>query len=436
MSLLGAMNTAISGLTAQSNAFGNISDNVANSQTIGFKRIDTNFVDYLTTSSASNNTPGVVLARPDYVNDVQGTIQQQENPLSLAVAGAGFFAVSQSIGVIAGVPSFKPEQYYTRAGDFQMDANGYLVNSAGGYLNGWQVDATTGVPNRAALVPIRIDQSIFNPIATSAVGLSANLPATPAVNAVMSSQLQIYDTLGTMHTVTLDWTQNAANDWTVSVTSADDTTLANRGTANLLFGPIASTNPVPDGTVGAITGVTGSVASAGYTAAGAATLTFDTDMGNGPQTITLNLGVYGDTSGLTQFAGSQYNLRSLTQDGVPPGSFASISTRINGDIVENYDNGRTRVIARVPLVTFQNPNALQRQDGQSFTATIDSGTPISSEAGSNGAGNLVTGAVESSNVDIASEFSKLIVAQRAYSANTKMITTADELLQQTIDMKR
>ena len=166
MSLLGAMNTAISGLTAQSNAFGNISDNVANSQTIGFKRIDTNFVDYLTTSSASNNTPGVVLARPDYVNDVQGTIQQQENPLSLAVAGAGFFAVSQSIGVIAGVPSFKPEQYYTRAGDFQMDANGYLVNSAGGYLNGWQVDATTGVPNRAALVPIRIDQSIFNPIAT------------------------------------------------------------------------------------------------------------------------------------------------------------------------------------------------------------------------------------------------------------------------------
>ena len=436
MSLLGAMNTAISGLTAQSNAFGNISDNVANSQTVGFKRIDTNFVDYLTTSTPSNNTPGVVLARPDYVNDVQGTIQQQENPLALAVAGAGFFAVSQPIGVIAGVPSFKPEQYYTRAGDFQMDANGYLVNSAGGYLNGWAVDATTGIPNRAALTPIQIDQSIFSPVATSMVDLSANLPVTPATGAVMSSQLQIYDTLGTMHTVTLGWTQNAGNDWTVSVTSADDVTLANRGTANLQFGPIASTNPVPDGTLGAIGGVTGSIASAGYTAAGAATLTFNTDLGNGPQTITLNLGNYGDTSGLTQFAGTQYNLRSLTQDGVPPGSFASLSTRINGDIVQNYDNGRTRVIARVPLVTFQDANALQRQDGQSFTATLESGTPISTEAGSNGAGSLVTGAVESSNVDIASEFAKLIVAQRAYSANTKMITTADELIQQTIDMKR
>lgn len=436
MSLLGAMNTAISGLTAQSNAFSNISDNVANSQTIGFKRIDTNFVDYLTTSTIATNSSGVVIARPDYVNDVQGTIQQRENPLSLAITGPGFFAVSQPTGVSGGVPTFKPEQFFTRAGDFQMDASGYLVNSAGGYLNGWSVDSTTGEPNRATLVPIQVDQSIFNPVATGQVSLSANLPATPAVGSTMSSQLQIYDTLGSMHTVTLDWVQNSSNDWTVSISSADDTALAIRGTANILFGPLASANPVPDGTVGNITGMSGSVTTTGYSAGGDAVLTFDTDVGNGPQTIILDLGTYGNTIGLTQFSGSQYNLRSMNQDGVPPGSFASISTRINGDIVENYDNGQTRIIARVPLVTFQNPNALQRQDGQAFTATIDSGTPISGEAGSNGAGNLVTGAVESSNVDIASEFSKLIVAQRAYSANTKMITTADELLQQTIDMKR
>ena len=436
MSLLGAMNTAISGMTAQSNAFSNISDNVANSQTIGFKRIDTNFVDYLTSSTATSNTSGVVLARPDYVNDVQGSIQQQENPLSFAIAGAGFFAVSQPNGTSSGLPVFQPETFYTRAGDFQMDANGYLVNSAGNFLDGWPVDSTTGVPNRAALTPVRIDQSIYNPIPTSTLDLSANLPATPATGATMSTQLQIYDTLGTMHTVTLDWAQNASNDWTVSVTSADDIASTSRGTANILFGPLASANPVADGTVGNITGVTGNVTSTGYVSGGVATLVFDTDMGNGLQTVSLNIGGYGDTSGLTQFAGSQYNLRSLTQDGVPPGSFTSVSTRINGDIVQNYDNGRTVVIARVPVVTFTNPNALQRQDGQSFTATIDSGTPISSEAGSNGAGGLVTGAVENSNVDIATEFSKLIVAQRAYSANTKMITTADELLQQTIDMKR
>ena len=121
---------------------------------------------------------------------------------------------------------------------------------------------------------------------------------------------------------------------------------------------------------------------------------------------------------------------------VPPGSFAGVTTQANGDIVVNYDNGQTRVIAQVPLITFNNPNALQRQNGQSFTSTLLSGTPLAEMASTNGAGNLVTSSVEGSNVDIASEFSKLIVAQRAYSANTKVVTAADDLLQQTIDMKR
>jgi flagellar hook protein FlgE len=121
---------------------------------------------------------------------------------------------------------------------------------------------------------------------------------------------------------------------------------------------------------------------------------------------------------------------------VPPGSFSSLSTRSTGDLVVNYDNGQSRTIGRVPVVTFNNPDGLQRQDGQAFTATVASGTPLAEDAGTNGAGSLVTQSTESSNVDIASEFTKLIVAQRAYSANTKMVTTADDMLQQTIDMKR
>jgi flagellar hook protein FlgE len=136
MSLFSAMSTAISGLNAQSNAFGNISDNVSNSQTVGYKRVDTNFIDYLTTSNATYNGPGAVVARPDYVNNVQGTITQTDNPLGLAIAGQGFFAVSQQIGQANDVPVFNREQFYTRAGDFQMNKNGYLVNSAGEFLNG------------------------------------------------------------------------------------------------------------------------------------------------------------------------------------------------------------------------------------------------------------------------------------------------------------
>jgi flagellar hook protein FlgE len=198
----------------------------------------------------------------------------------------------------------------------------------------------------------------------------------------------------------------------------------------------ASGNSVPEGTVGQIGGVTGTVTSTGYAAGSGATLNFTADFGSGPQTIQLDLGTYGQTSGVTQYAGSNYNLLGLAQDGAPPGSFAGISTQANGNIIVNYDNGQTRTIAQVPLITFNNPNALQRQNGQSFTATLESGTPLAEPAGVNGAGNLVTNSIETSNVDIASEFSKLIVAQRAYSANTKMVTTADDLLQQTIDMKR
>ena len=124
MSLFGAMNTAISGLSAQSTAFGNISDNVANSQTTGFKRTDTAFIDYLTSSSAAANNPGAVVARPDYMNTVQGTLAQSDNPLALAITGQGFFSVSDAIGSSGATTTFSPQTYFSRAGDFTMNKDG------------------------------------------------------------------------------------------------------------------------------------------------------------------------------------------------------------------------------------------------------------------------------------------------------------------------
>ena len=434
MSLFGAMSTAISGLTAQSGAFSNISDNVANSQTVGFKRTDTAFVDYLTTSTASVNDSGAVVARPDYVNNVQGTVKQTDNPLALAITGQGFFPVSQQNGDKQGLPTFSAQQYFTRAGDFTMNKNGYIVNSAGNFLNGWSVDPLSGTVNRNVVAPIEINQTVFKPVATSGVTLSANLPATPSPGSNISSQIQVYDALGTAHEVSLDWTQNAASDWTVAV-HAPDASSPNLGGAQVMFGAVSG-NGVPAGTVGDIRNVSGTVTTPGYAPGDAAILKFTADFGSGPQTISLDLGTYGQSSGVTQYSGTDYSLRGLSQNGVPPGSFSSVSTNTGGDIIVNYDNGQSRTIARVPIVTFSNPDALQRQNGEAFTATIESGTPLADDAGSNGAGKLVTSSVESSNVDIANEFSKLIVAQRAYSANTKMVTTADELLQQTIDMKR
>ena len=160
------------------------------------------------------------------------------------------------------------------------------------------------------------------------------------------------------------------------------------------------------------------------------------NFGAGPQPITLNLGHFGQADGLTQYAGTTYSLRALSQDGVAPGSYSGVSMNSNGDVMVNYDNGQSRTVARVPIITFADANGLQRENGQAFQVTSASGAAQTTPSGTNGAGSLVTSSTESSNVDIATEFTKLIVAQRAYSANTKLVTTADELLQSTIDMKR
>ncbi|HBK07410.1 MAG TPA: flagellar hook protein FlgE [Acetobacteraceae bacterium] len=442
MSLFSAINTAISGLTAQSTSFGNISEDVSNSQTTGFKRVDTSFVDYLTTSDATQNTPGAVVARPDYVNNVQGSITQTDNPLGMAIAGQGFFAVSQATGQVNNIPTFNPQQFYTRAGDFTMNSTGYLVNGAGQYLNGWTVDPSSGVVNQNALAPIQVSQSTYNPVATTNVTLSANLPATPTAGTAtssspLSSQITVYDSLGTAHTVTLNWAQTAANDWTVQVSVPDSKTgTTDAGSAAVQFGSLSG-NPVPEGTIGQVSTSTtdpGTVTSAGYVPGQPATLNFTTDFGSGSQTIQLNLGGYGGTTGVTQYAGSAYSLLGLTQNGVPPGSFSGVTTQANGDVVVNYNNGQTRTIAQVPVVTFNDPNALQGQNGQAFTATLGSGTPLAEVASTNGAGNLVVGSVEGSNVDIAKEFSNLIVAQQAYGANSKVVMTASQMLQATMTM--
>jgi len=438
MSLFGAMNTAISGLSAQSAAFGNIGDNVANSQTVGYKRVDTSFEDYLTTSTASVNQSGAVFARPDYVNTVQGTVTQTDKPLDLAIAGQGFFTVSTKIGEAKGAPVFREQAEYTRAGDFALNKDGYLVNSSGHFLNGWEANAT-GVIDSTTLKPIQVGQAGYSPVPTSEVALAANLPAKPDPTTPITSQIQVYDALGQTHPLQLAWTPVAGtpNAWQVSISQPGSAggTATPLGVAAVNFG--ASGNPLaPEGTVGSVSAVSGAVTGSTFAAGTSAKIDVVANFGSGPQRIDLNLGTFGQANGLTQFAGSDYTLKSLTQNGVAPGSFSNVQTRANGDVVVNFDNGQSRTVARVPITTFAAANALQRTDGQAFTATRDSGAPQTVAAGSNGAGSLVVSAVESSNVDIATEFTKLIVAQRAYSANTKLVTTADELLQQTLDMKR
>lgn len=455
MSLLGSMTTAISGLTAQARALGHVSDNVANSQTIGFKRVDTNFTSWLTRSTLRMHMPGSVEARPDYTNTVQGTVEQVENPLAMAIAGQGFFSVVQARGGQGADVVFDDRQFYTRAGDFAMDLDGYLVNGAGYYLEGWRTQQS-GEPDRTTLSPIRISELVYNPQPTSSITLSANLPANSAAVATVptaapwapteepvSSVIQVYDDLGNQQQVTLDWWRLDTDTWRLRITPDGNTTAPADGMfADINFGgQIAAGPPVVTAPAGTISSITSLNAITGTTpaplAAGeSAFLGFTVNYGHGPQTMQLNLGGFGVPTGLTSYSGTEYVVRDRGQNGVPLGAFSGVSIRANGDVAVNYDNGQTRVVARVPVVSFNDPDKLQRLDGQAFMRTVESGEARINDAATNGVGKLVTGSIERSNVDIAAEFSKLILAQRAYTSNTRIVTAADEMLQDTINMKR
>lgn len=433
MSLFGSMTTAIAGLGAQARALGHVSDNLANSQTVGFKRVDTNFQDLVTQSGPGLHAPGSVLARPTFTHSVQGTIEQSQNPIGMAIGGQGFFSVAQARGFVDGLPTFDDRQFFTRAGDFRMDRDGFLVNGANYFLQGWPVD-DANVVDRTRLEPIRVSQQVFNPIATSTIEIAANLPgvdppATPGEARTFSTQVQVYDTLGTRRAMTLTFAQTPGAVGPPPVAgpprSWDMTILPN---------PVGGAVTIPvvfgvNGTLQTANGVTG-------VAGTPVEFPFTMDFGLGNQAISLNLGRFQRAQGLTQWAGTDFSLRNLEQNGVPPGAYAGLAIRDNGDVTVNYDNGQSRVIYRVPVVGFSDPDRLQRLDGAAFMRTIESGEAQVTDANSNGVGKLVVGALERSNVDIATEFTKLIVAQRAYTANTRVVTTSDEIMQETINMRR
>lgn len=475
MSILGAMYTAVSGLTAQSSAFDNISDNVSNSQTTGYKEVDTTFADYLTTSTAQVNESGTVEAKPEYENTVQGTISSSTNSLAMAISGQGYFCVSEATGTSStGTTTFSDQSYYTRDGDFSLNSDGYLVNDQGYYLDVWKA-SSDGTIDKSSTTALQITQSVYKPVATSTVTMAANLPSNEVstvevdsngnVTAMydssgtavssMQSETEIYDAEGTAHTLTYSWTpvysttansngtyDVVSNEWDLS-TSMDGEDL---GEVQVNFNADGTLEGVGDLTSGAVSSTGTGTATPGSTLAGDApsydnstssTITFDTGIATtsgSTQKITLDLGTIDGSDGVTQFASSSYTLKTLDQNGVAAGSFSSISVNTSGDIYANYTNGQSRLVAEVPLATFSASDSLQRQNGSAYTATESSGAASLNDESTNGAGSLVTGELESSNVDLATEFTKLIVAQQAYTANTKVVTTANTMLQATIQM--
>ena len=264
MSVLGALNTGVSGMDAQSAALSAISNNVANSQTVGYKETDTSFVDYVTQASATSEAPGSVAALPQYMNATAGTPTQTGNPTSLAVSGAGFFPVQLPVGASgAGTSSFSPLQYYTRAGDFSPNNQGYLQNSEGYVLDGFPAANAAGTSfNTNALQPIQISQAPSPPVATQNVSITGNIGSTPPSGTTSyTSSVQVYDAAGNQQTLNLNWSQVAtdptkpisatnapkANEWNLTVSTADGSTVTPPGPFQVEFGGGATPDPTKAG---------------------------------------------------------------------------------------------------------------------------------------------------------------------------------------------
>ena len=423
MSVSSAMDTAVSGLTAQSVAFSNLSNNMANSQTVGYKAVDTSFSDFVEASGALEGQSGNVLASTQYANQTTGPITASTANGALAINGNGFFAVNEISGQSnTSTPSFSATQYYTRAGDFSSDKNGYLVNSAGEYLDGFTANATTGSLNTSSLAPINVDNIAYRPTATTNVTVDPTLASTGG-----TSTQTVYDASGNATTLGLKWSQTSA----ATATTGAVYSLAVSGT-NAATPPTATVAFNTDGTMASITGVSPAAAA---TTSGTANFTIGT-AGAGTTPISLSLGTIGSASSSTT-VGTTFAAGTSSQDGTAAGSQQTgFAMETDGSVVANFANGETQLIGKVPLATFGNANGLQAQDGQAYTATSASGAATMQAAATNGAGSIETQSVEGSTTSLDTDLTKLIVAQQAYAASAKVVTTANEMLQTALAMKQ
>ncbi len=472
MSLFGALTTADAGLAAQQAAIGNISQNVANSQTIGYKGVGTSFQELVTNSSQNYNSPGGVVASPVYQNNIAGTLASSQTATNLAISGNGFFAVAQPTSTGTTAAPNTNATFYTRRGDFQLDQNDYLVNGAGDYLMGYQVDPASNTVNTSSLKPIQVSNLVNAPVATSTVTLAANLPSgTAAGTSISPTTVSVYDPLGVAHTMSIQFAPAVTaavppvaipNQWTASISTPGLQGTEAQGTAgnyvlNLTFANGSNVTTLPDGSLafpaGALQSVTdGTPASATNSVAnptpygtGAAmtipsaaaqavsgtaakvTIPF-TDANGVVQNISLNFGTFGGSSGLTQYSGTSVAVQSLTANGAAQGTFSNISIDNNGYVSLNYTNGNSLKYFQVPVAQFNASQNLQALSGETYAQTSTSGQAQLSVSGANGAGTITASSLEQSNVDIATQFTNLIVAQEAYTANTKVVSTANQLI--------
>ncbi len=431
MTITKTMNTGVSGLRSQQDALGVVGDNIANANTVGFKQSRALFEDVLADISTRQNRgigEGARMVRAQQIF-TQGALKNTAVPTDLALSGDGFFIVH---GVSNGVSG----DFFTRDGQFTLNKDGTLVNSHGLEVLGYPAQPTGGFVG--PLSPVRVQQFNLTPKPTASVALAANLdstssaflpgtfnPADPVSSSNFSTSITVYDNQGAAHTLDVYFMrQNDGNLVNPQPTNAWEIHVLD-GSTDLTGGTPTTLQFGTDGTL----------------VSQSAPIQLNVTYGNaGSQTINFDVGdpsAAGGTGllGVSQF-GAASSMSSQTQDGYGAGNLTGIDVTADGDVNGTFSNGQTLAIAKVAVAKFQANGGLGRIGYNLWAKTQESGEPAIGSANTGGRGAVVSGAIEQSNVDLATQFVDMIGFQRVFSANAKTITTADEMLLEAVNLKR
>jgi flagellar hook protein FlgE len=521
MSISSAMNAGVMGLGVNSSKLASISDNIANSETKGYKRADVEFSTLVLTKQATSYQAGGVRANPIRHVDQRGALLSTSNVTDLAIAGGGFLPVidENQIGR-EGTPQLR----LVTTGSFRPNANGLLTNNNGMVLMGWAADedGVVAVPGResaASLTPVQIQNQSIAATPSTMANISVNLPANVTNGTEAYSQtlpVEYYNALGASETLNakFDWMPGMApNTWRVQIFDSASAGWDGQP-GGLVFEGLMTFSDAP-GTGGQLTAVdtytplltnpgasglapfdeTDPVSVADWAAYNNASRAFLTETGpafaalgvapppTAPNTVPttdpanwltyyndldaymtalpgvptfpgqydgdtgnvglmlagapfdFNIGALDSTEGVMQLA-ADYTILKVTKDGSPAANMIGIEVNGSGILSAIYDTGMRKTLYQIPVAMVPNPNGLTSQDGLTFMPSYQSGSMFFYDAGTGPVGQIAANALEESTTDIAQELTQLIKTQRAYSSNAKIIQTADEMMQETTNLKR
>lgn len=434
MTISSSLNAGVAGLNANATKLATISDNIANASTFGYRRTVADFNSLVLQGGGSSSySAGGVRVSTMRLIDQRGSLVGSTNATDLAVDGRGMLPVTTEKDVNRGGATFPLSLMTT--GSFRPDGQGYLKTESGMVLLGWMADTDGTIPNfprvsNAGLQPVRINLNQFTANPTNEIAFSVNLPATATASTGSGDEeslaLEYFNNVGISETLDVTFeptvpTTGSSNTWTMTLRDS-----ASGGSVVGAYTLVFNTSAGSGGTLSSVTTVSGG-------AYDAATGTIPVTVAGG--SISLSIGRPGAPDGMTQLSDSFAPVK-ITKNGSPVGNVTSVQVDSKGDVYAIYDQGFTRRIGQVPLVDVPNVNGLVALSNQTYQVSPESGPMFLWDAGDGPTGAVLGFAREGSSTDVAEELTQLIVTQRAYSSNAKVIQTVDEMLQETQNIKR